>query len=76
MVLAGRVLAVSGTSITIGGVGTSVTAAVTSVTKVTGSVRGIGGVKAGDEVSAQITGTVSHLTATAIQDPASNSGTS
>jgi len=68
MVLTGRVLAVSGRSITIGGEGASVTAAVTGVTKVTGTVRGIGGVRVGDEVSAQITGTASHLTATAIQD--------
>lgn len=66
----GRVLAVSGTSITIGGAGPSVTAAVTSATTVTGGVRDIGGVKAGDEVSAQLTGTAAHLTATAIQDPA------
>ena len=76
MILTGRVLAVSGTSITIGGEGPSVTAAVTRATKVTGTVRGIGGVKIGDEVSAQITGTASHLTVTAIQDPAGNSSTS
>jgi len=76
MVLTGRVVAVSGTSITIGGDGPSVTAAVTSATTITGTVHGIGGVKVGDEVSAQITGTASHLTATAIQDPAGNSSTS
>ena len=70
MLLTGRVLAVSGTSITIGGAGPSVTAAVTGATKITGTSRGIGGVKVGDEVSAQITGPASHLTATAIQDPA------
>jgi hypothetical protein len=69
MLLTGRVLAVSGTSITIGGDGPSVTAAVTSATTITGTVHGIGGVKVGNEVSAQITGTASHLTATAIQDP-------
>ena len=69
--LTGRVLAVSRTSITIGGAGPSVTAAVTSATTITGSVHGIGGVKAGDQVSAQLTGTATHLTATAIQDPAS-----
>ena len=80
ILLTGRVLAVSRTSITIGGAGPSVTAAVTSATRVTGAVRGtggvrgtgdIGGVKAGDEVSAQLTGTAAHLIATAIQDPAS-----
>jgi hypothetical protein len=73
MVLTGRVLAVSGTSITIGGDGPSVTAAVTGATTITGTVHGIGGVKVGNEVSAQITGTAGHLTATAIQDPASTS---
>jgi hypothetical protein len=76
MVLTGRVLAVSGTSITIGGDGPSVTAAVTEGNTVTGTVHGIGGVKVGDEVSAQITGAASYLTATAIQDPAGNPSTS
>lgn len=76
MVLTGRVLAVSGTSIAIGGDGPSVTAAVTSATTITGTARGTGGVKVGDEVSAQITGTVGHLTTTAIQDPSGKSSTS
>ena len=76
MILTGRVLGVSATAITIGGNGPSVTAAVTSATTITGTAHGIGGVKVGDEVSAQITGTASHLTATAIQDPAGNSSTS
>jgi hypothetical protein len=70
LLLTGRVLAISGTSITIGGNGPSVTATITRSTKITGAVRGIGGVKAGAEVSAQITGISGHLTATAIQDPA------
>jgi len=69
--LTGRVLAISRTSITIGGEGPSVTAAVTGATTVTGRAHGIGGVKAGDEVSAQLTGTTARLTAAAIQDPAS-----
>ena len=73
MVLTGRVLAVSGTSITIGGHGPSVTAAVTSATTITGTAHGISGVKVGNEVSAQITGTAGHLTATAIQDPVGTS---
>jgi hypothetical protein len=76
MILTGRVLAVSGAAITIGGNGPSVTAAVTGATKIAGTAHGIGGVKVGDEVSAQITGTASHLIATAIQDPAGNSSTS
>ena len=71
VILTGRVLAVSATSITIGGAGPSVTAAVTGATKITGTARGIGGVKVGDEISARLTGTASHLAATAIQDPAS-----
>jgi len=70
MLLTGRVLAVSGTSVTIGGAGPSVTAAVTSTTKVTGHVHGLSGIKVGDEVAAQITGTPSHLTITTLQDPA------
>jgi hypothetical protein len=70
MLLTGRVLAVSGTSVTIGGAGPSVTAAVTSATKLTGRVHGIGGVKVGDEVAAEITGTPSHLVITTLQDPA------
>jgi hypothetical protein len=50
--------------------GPSVTAAVTSATKITGHAHGIGGVKVGDEVAAQITGTPSHLVTTTLQDPA------
>jgi hypothetical protein len=70
IILVGRVLAVSATSITIGGDGGPVTAAITSATKVTGTARGMAGVKAGDEVAAQLSGTPGHLTAAAIQDPA------
>ena len=69
--LTGRVLAVSATSITIGGAGPSVTAAVSGATTITGRAHGIGGVKAGDEVSAELTGTADRVTATAIQDLAS-----
>lgn len=67
----GKVTAVSATSITLGAGSHRVTAAVTKATVVTGKVHGIGGVKVGDLVSAQITGTDGKLTATAIQDPAS-----
>ena len=70
MLLTGRVLAVSRTSVTIGGAGPSVTAAVTSTTKLTGRVHGLSSVKVGDEVAAQITGTPSHLVITTLQDPA------
>jgi hypothetical protein len=71
--IGGKVVAVSATSITLDGAGQQITAAVTSATKVTGRVTSIGGVKPGDVVSAQLTGTGTggNLTATAIQDPAS-----
>ena len=65
----GKVLKVSSTSISIGGTGRSVTAEVTSATKVTGRVSGIGGVKVGDQVTAQITQGSGQATVTAIQDP-------
>jgi hypothetical protein len=69
--IAGKVAAVSATSITLDGAGQQITAAVTGATKVTGRVTSIAGVKPGDLVSAQLTGTGGKLTATAIQDPAS-----
>lgn len=69
--IGGKVTAVSATSITVTGPDHQVTAAVTSATKVSGRVSGIGGVKTGDLVSVQVTGTDGKLTATAIQDPAS-----
>jgi hypothetical protein len=68
--IGGKVTAVSATSITVAGPDHQVTAAVTSATKVSGRVSGIGGVKTGDLVSVQATGTGGKLTATAIQDPA------
>ncbi|MBO0806830.1 MAG: hypothetical protein J2P32_00810 [Actinobacteria bacterium] len=70
LLIAGRVTAVSGSSITIRGRGQPVTAAVTGSTRVTGKTSGIGGVRVGDQVSAQITQHGGRLTATAIQDPA------
>jgi hypothetical protein len=69
--IAGKVAAVSATSITLEGAGQQITATVTGATKVTGRVTSIAGVKPGDLVSAQLTGTGGKLTATAIQDPAS-----
>ena len=69
--IGGKVTAVSATSITVAGPDHQATAAVTSATTVSGRVSGIGGVKAGDHVSLQATGTGGKLTATAIQDPAS-----
>jgi hypothetical protein len=69
--IVGKVIAVSSTSITLAGQGNSVTAAVTRATKVSGKVRSISGVKVGDQVLAQLTGTGGTFTATTIQDPAS-----
>jgi hypothetical protein len=66
----GKVSAVTSTSITVGGPGRSITAAVTGDTRVTGKVSSIGGVKVGDQVSAQMTQSGGKFTATAIQDPA------
>jgi hypothetical protein len=68
--LVGTVQAVSSTSITIGGPGQSMTAAITSATKITGKVTSIGGIKVGDQVSAQITESNGHATVTALQYPA------
>ena len=71
--VSGKVTSVSATSITVAGPDHQVTAAVTSATKVSGRVSDIGGVRVGDLVSVQATGTGANgkLTATAIQDPAS-----
>ena len=68
----GRVTAVSETSITIGGgAGRSVTAKITKATRFAGTVRGIDGVKVGDQVNAVLTGaSATSLTATTIEDPA------
>jgi hypothetical protein len=68
--VAGKVTAVSGTSITVGGPGHTVTAAVTRSTRITGKVSGISGIKVGDQVSAQIAQNGGAARATAIQDPA------
>jgi hypothetical protein len=69
LLIAGKVTAVSATSITITGQGHVFTAAITSSTKFTG-VSGPSGIKVGALVAAQITGYDSaHPVATAIQDP-------
>lgn len=70
VMLAGRVVAVSPTSITLGGNGPSVTAKITQATQFSGKVHAISGVKVGDQVSAALTGTsMTSLTAKTIQDP-------
>jgi hypothetical protein len=68
--LIGKVVAVSGTSITLGGNGPSVKAAFTGSTKFGGKVTSPAGIKVGDEVSATVTGSSSKLTVASIQDPA------
>jgi len=71
MFVAGPVTAVSSTSITIGGPNHTVTAAITRSTRITGKVTSIGGIKVGDQVSAQITeSNDGQPTVAAIQDPA------
>jgi hypothetical protein len=71
MFVAGPVTAVSSTSITIGGPDHTVTAAITSATRISGKVSSIGGIKVGDQVSAQITqSNGGRPTVTAIQYPA------
>ena len=70
MFVLGTVTAVSGSSITIGGPGHTITATVTSATRVTGKVTGLGGIKVGDHVSAQLTQDGGRVTAVAIADPA------
>ena len=70
IILGGKVLAVSSTSITIDGGGHGVVAAVTSSTRFTGRARGIGSVKVGDMMVAEMTMSGSKVTAVTIQDPA------
>jgi hypothetical protein len=52
------------------GAGHTIDAAVTSATRVTGKVAGLGGIKVGDHVSAQLTQDGGRVTAVAIADPA------
>jgi hypothetical protein len=70
MILGGKVLAVSSTSITIDGGGHRVTAEVTKSTRFTGRVSAIGSVKVGDMIAVEMTVTGGKLTAVTIQDPA------
>jgi hypothetical protein len=74
MFVIGVVTAVNRTSITIGGPGHTVTAAVTGATRVTGKVAGVGGIKVGDQVSAQLTQAAGRVTAVTIADPAQAPG--
>ncbi|MBO0730652.1 MAG: hypothetical protein J2P57_15455 [Acidimicrobiaceae bacterium] len=68
--IAGRVAAVSRSSITIQGSGHALRGAVSSSTRVTGRATSIGAVEVGDEVSAQIAKQSGRMVVTAIQDPA------
>lgn len=68
--MVGRVTAVTGDSISIGGPGHTVTASITSATKITGKATSIAGIKAGDQVSAQITQQGGRYVVVALQYPA------
>ena len=68
--IVGKVIEVSATSITIGGPGHTIKADVTSSTRVSGKVSAISGLKAGDQVSAQISESNGTATVVAIQYPA------
>lgn len=70
MFIAGRVQAISATSITLGAPGRAVTAAITSATKVSGQVSRVSQIKVGDNASAQIMLRNGKPTVTAIQYPA------
>ena len=68
--IAGPVDAISAKSITLGAPGRTVTAAITSATRVSGRVNSVSQIKAGDNVSAQITMRSGKSVVTAIQYPA------
>ena len=68
--MAGRVLAISGTSITIGGPSHTIKADITSATKFNGKAKNAGAVKVGDIVTAQIDNTKNPAVVTSLQDPA------
>lgn len=69
-IMAGKVLAVNGTSITIGGNGQTVKATVTKSTQFQGKDSSLSQVKVGDLVVAQVLEAGGKTTATSIQDPA------
>jgi hypothetical protein len=71
LLVAGKVLAIRGTSVTIGAGPQAVTARVTSSTRFAGQVTSIAGVRAGDMVMAQISARNGNAAVVALQDPAS-----
>jgi len=74
LAVVGRVVAVSGRTITIGGGPMqSVKASVTSATRFTGSARTLTAVRVGDIVAAQITEVNGVARVITLQDPASDS---
>jgi hypothetical protein len=68
--MAGRVTAVSGTSITIAGPSHVIKAAITSATKFEGKAKSISQVKVGDIITAQVDNTKNPAVVTVLQDPA------
>jgi hypothetical protein len=70
LMLQGKVLAISSTSITLGGNGPDIVAKITGSTQVTGNVTSVSGIKVGDQVAAEVSGQSSaDMTAVQIQDP-------
>ena len=69
LMAAGKVTAVSDSSVTVEGQGDTITAAITGATKFSGNVRGASGIKVGDEVMIDISVNGSTNTAASIQDP-------
>jgi hypothetical protein len=70
LLLAGKVVAIGATSITIKGGSHTMTAAITPSTKISGRAASAAAIKTGDLVSVQITESGGKATAAAIQDPA------
>jgi hypothetical protein len=68
--MAGRVLAISSSSITIGGPSHTIKADITSATQFNGKAKNAGAVKVGDIVTAQINNTRNPAVVTSLQDPA------
>lgn len=74
LMLAGKVTAVSGTSITIHAGTNTITARITSATQFSGAVKSAGGIKTGDEVMIEVSVANGQSVATTITDPFTGTG--
>jgi Domain of unknown function (DUF5666) len=74
LMLAGKVTAVSGTSITINAGTNTITAQITSATQFAGSVKTTSGIKTGDEVMIEVSVDNGKSVATTITDPFTGTG--